>query len=100
MTKAEIVSQISYKPGWVFSATEDRLTIELDVESSRGDGPLHLKFEWGWENIDYPADEVWQRVNQIERHEMREWFRVEGHLVHDPHVWYADEFNFIDKRLV
>lgn len=102
MLKAEIVSRITYKPGWEFSATEEKLTIEFDVEDSRGGGPLHLRFDFPWDPSYrwYTADYVWDRIQVIERHEAKEWFRVEGRLVHDPHTTTTEEFRFIDKRLV
>jgi hypothetical protein len=100
MTKAEEVALISYKPGWKFSATEEKLTIEVrTVEDSRNFGEyVTLTFTWPWDESFYAVDFVWECIHRAELHEIAEWFRVDGRLTHDPHTTMKNEFEFHNLR--
>jgi hypothetical protein len=96
--KAEL-ERVTYKPGWVFTcydgrwegqhlaitaelpdATRPGESVTLDIHSSLPPIPdaayLHAWLAW--------------RLGRIENHEMREFFRVDGRAVFDPHAPFAD----------
>jgi hypothetical protein len=93
------LERITYKPGWAFTCYDGRWegqhiaitvelpdagrpgeTVTLDVHSMLPPIPdvryLHTWLAW--------------RLGRIEIHEMREFLRVEGKAIFDPHAPFAD----------
>ena len=97
-TLAELVSRISYKPGWTFELRQDRiiedyawLEIKAQVRDSRN---LEQTVEFVMkrtvpEYLTTPSmflKWVAYTLREAEIHEMREFFRFDGELVDDPHA--------------
>ena len=96
---AELVSRISYKPGWSFKLGRDgavfqcdtyTLFIQAQVPDSR-DPEQIVEFVMKRMVPEYLHDEdmflkwVKHTLTEAEVHEMREFFRFDGELVDDPH---------------
>jgi hypothetical protein len=92
------VSKISYKPGWAFEVYDGEWegqhfvittvvpdaynlteTVTLDVHSMLPPIP----------DKNYLNQWIMWRLARIEVHEMREFFRVDGKIVDDPHAEFA-----------
>lgn len=93
-----IVSEISYKPGWVFTYAEpDTFPVvyaTYTTACSRRLGDLitlHLsiRFEQGdlvcWSEDTF-VKRLWMWLRDIEIHESLEWFKVRGERIVDPHA--------------
>lgn len=102
LTVADIqaeLARVTYKPGWTFTAYQGRWegphlaitavlpdayhpehTVTVDIHSMLPPLPdvaaLHSWLAW--------------RLGRIELHEMREFLRVDGQPIFDPHAPYAD----------
>jgi hypothetical protein len=111
-----IVKRVTYKPTWKFQIMDEggltipRLQITCKVDDARRPNPifepnpfaLRPKYdEWGHNyrptliscpEMPSPCNEAqfieWlgRQVMDIEHHEFREWFRLDGKLVDDPHA--------------
>lgn len=98
LTSAELareLAKVSYRPGWVFSIMEDlhqgpTLRIVAQVEDGYHPGKmLDLGINSRIPDIITEPKQfhrwlLW-RVLEIESHEAREYFRVNGELLRDPH---------------
>lgn len=90
----ELLSRFTYRPGWDFNILRERdtyiLHISADVVDS--DNPhkiAPLQFAHGIPQFVPPAFD-WQRwlldmIMEVERHECREFFKIDGVKVYDPH---------------
>lgn len=100
-TLAELVSRISYKPGWSFTLGQDRviqdytwLEVRAQVRDSRNPEQT-VEFVMKRimpEYLTTPALFLkWVKhvLTEAEIHEMREFFRFDGELVDDPHAVVA-----------
>lgn len=95
----EHLKKVSYKPGWAFECYDGRWegqhlvittevpnsynlkeTVTLDVHSPLPPIP----------DVDYLNTWLMWRLQRIECHEMREFFKVDGAVVDDPHKEFAD----------
>jgi|SRR5260221_431001 len=89
----EILDRITYKPGWKIQMTNfgiPRLSIEYaTVDSDAPNRSTRVVFEIGIELIylDEKGFVFFVRfaIEQTEEHETREWLRIDGHCLTDPH---------------
>jgi hypothetical protein len=97
----QVVSDLSYKPGWVFNVGQDMLGygsrqyalfIRAQVQDSRVSEPRMIEFilqRFIPEYIHTVAQFLswWKAVlREAEDHEMREFARYQGELIDDPHA--------------
>lgn len=97
---ADLISRISYKPGWKFelrretflySVTSSMLIITATVKDSRNPENT-VEFVMQRMVPEYLTDQelflkwVKHTLMECEIHEMREFFRLDGELVDDPHA--------------
>jgi hypothetical protein len=97
---AEELERVSYKPGWSFEAYEDRwegphiLIVVKAVSAYRPVETLDLGIRSALPPFAHPSDLhdwlMW-RIGRIEMHELREFYRVDGRLVDDPHASEEDD---------
>lgn len=91
---ADVVSRVTYRPGWRFTVAEPRfegprLLIEAQVPNSyKPAETVDLRIE---SPIPFMANEgafvdwlLW-RLLRVESHECREWFRLDGEAIFNPH---------------
>ena len=102
LTTAEIqaeLERVTYKPGWSFTCYDGRwegqhLVITVDVlDAGRPGQSVTLDVHSSLPPIpDVAYLHTWLawRLGRIENHEMREFLRVDGHAVFDPHAPFAD----------
>ena len=95
----EQLARISYKPGWSFRAYDGRwegqhLVITTEVEDSYRPGEtttldVHSMLP---PMADADALHAWLawRLQRIETHEMREFLKLDGKVLFDPHAELAD----------
>ncbi len=85
---------VTYKPGWSFRWTREKagdfLWIRVEGPDAKGwdaDTLIKRDVEFCF-LIPMPFDPAYllNRLNGIEDHETREWFRVDGVKVADPHA--------------
>lgn len=90
----QLLEKFTYKPGWVFTLWMDKHEgIKMEIWhtvpcSYSGESrvqsiktfvpPIHSEEDF-WDYLLY-------RLNRIENHEMREFFRVGGYPIFDPHI--------------
>lgn len=97
----EIVSQISYKPGWTIltSREGDRVVLQVAVDATTEaaldaqlrdgtrvpwkSGKKHLSPHMCRQEI---VGAVFGLIKDAESHEMREWFRYRGAAIYNPHL--------------
>jgi hypothetical protein len=93
------LARVSYKPGWSFEAYQGaweghHIVINTQVPDAYGPGrTVTLNVHSMLPPLeDTSALERWLmwRLARIEVHEMREFFRVDGKIVDDPHAEFAD----------
>jgi hypothetical protein len=96
------LARVTYKPGWFFTVYDGEwegqhfvitalvpdaynpgATTVLDVHSALPPIP-NQEYLWHW---------ITWRVGRVESHEMREFLRVEGDAIHDPHAPNAERDN-------
>ena len=95
-----LVARVTYKPGWAVTAIDDpilgavviRVAFTVPDATLESEQPLPLRIKYA-----LPAallvdmDErralayVFERVMEMERHEAREWFKLDGVPVDYPH---------------
>src|SRR3954451_23959390 len=90
----DCLGRCEYKPGWSWRLREDsweglfvRFLVEID--DSYGTGALTLGIDsWLPPQVSEESLRLWMawRLGRIESHEMREFFKVDGRPVFDPHV--------------
>jgi hypothetical protein len=97
LTHDEIVREVarmSYRPGWVLSVFLDPFegscfrVVASVPNAYRPDEPTELRVNSRMPplaDLDALRVWVWHRLDLIERHECREWFKIDGRLVFDPH---------------
>ena len=94
------LDRIMYKPGWEFSAEYDGITsvtIVIRVEVQNTYNPMESVWLSSRDTI-YPelytsfmdndkefADYMFRRIKEMEIHESREWFRLDGEIYDNPH---------------
>lgn len=97
----ELLARFTYKPGFKAYAEHNDFVCELVIEMQvpearwRGIGPTPMTKVMGRripppESLDYDMEDAfyeWLRreIRDLEWHELDEWFRVDGHLMFDPH---------------
>jgi hypothetical protein len=89
-----VLSRCSYKPGWSWEVHEDPwegvyVRFLVDVPDSYGMGE-HTTLgidSWLAPQVSERSLHLWLawRLGRIESHEMREWLKVDGRPVFDPH---------------
>lgn len=93
------LERITYKPGWRFKAYDGRwegqhlviTTVVPDAYHPGKDTTLDVHSMLPpMRDIDQLNEWLMWRLARIEVHEMREFFRVDGQVVNDPHKQYAD----------
>jgi len=87
--------RFTYKPGWVFAlipnygATSWGIHVSFDTEDTFNPGhDIKIGFRRTMPippNEDYLAAQLLKIIDGIERHEAREWFKVDGQMPFDPH---------------
>jgi hypothetical protein len=97
LSTAEIrdcLERCAYKPGWTWTLREDPweglfVRFLVEIEDSYGTGTLTLGIDsWLPPQVSEESLRLWMawRLGRIESHEMREFFKVDGRPVFDPHV--------------
>lgn len=91
----QILSKVSYKPGWVFEVSEPddvqglRLSIHVTMEDSYKPGnstELHIHSPiQPLDNQDAFLRWLLWRLKLVEMHELLEWFKVDSKPWIDPH---------------
>jgi len=96
----ECLRRFTYKPGWQFSLREPvapdwhlwYLDVTFDVpDCNKPSGAAHIDM-WRQLYVDELHDEnhFWEwlfaTVRICEDHEQREWFRIDGTRLHNPHA--------------
>lgn len=93
----EFLRQVSYKPGWTFIITSSPdvypLIVRVRFEAPNCENPseivsLGMPRQLEYADIDREGLIAWliETVRRCEDHEMREWLRVSGKKIDDPHV--------------
>lgn len=100
----DVTHRVTYKPGWTVELQRplpeyERHNLHLMVTASWpnscGDTPPTIKTACArtvplqlWESMDDTAQLRWiyMAVEDLERHEQDEWFKVDGVCVHNPHL--------------
>lgn len=95
-TLKNILLHLSYKPGWKFEVEESvsyglRLVATMSVPDAQTGKPTVIGLaelllippsDWGQ---DYALDLIKKLIQKMEEHEMKEWLKVDGECVDDPH---------------
>jgi hypothetical protein len=94
------LERVSYKPGWEFRAYDgawhgQHLQIRCEVENTYRPGEtvpldIHVVLVGGFESPAQFHRWLLKRIVEAEVHEAREFFKVDGQIVFDPHVDGAD----------
>jgi hypothetical protein len=91
------LAKITYKPGWRIFLLEDVLTdlptmlaVDFTTEDTYNPGNqivigFREKLKFPIMSLEHFERQVLDALDRIERHETREWFRVEGVMKYDPH---------------
>lgn len=100
-TLEEVLSSIQYKPHYAFSCQIEAggLRIVMDMWLAHQNPPgvtirdvttisFDMLLSAGWERLDREQSIriLYKWIRECEEHEMKEWFRVDGVKVYDPHV--------------
>lgn len=101
------LSKVTYKPGWEFEVYDGRwegqhLVIRTVVADSYNPGEnvaldVHSMLP-PMENFSQFDNWLMWRLGRIEVHEMREFFKVDGKVVSDPHGQDADRDLGLEKH--
>jgi hypothetical protein len=102
LTTAEIqahLARVSYKPGWSFEAYDGRwegqhLVIRTEVPDTYEPGALvvldvHSMLPPMRDTLALEEWLAW-RLGRLEVHEMREFLKVDGAVLFDPHAEFAE----------
>lgn len=115
----EILSHVTYKPGWKIEAYRERVFQEYfrimitvscaakDVTNPAGE-PILLTFtsSLDQESIAAMKDEdilryfIYKAIWQMEEHEFKEWFKFNGQHVYDPHPELKENANGKQKSIM
>jgi hypothetical protein len=95
----EVVSRVTYKPGWTFEIYEGHwegphIAIHTVLPDSTGEGKLTICVHSmipPQKNTESFLEWLAWRLARIEVHEMREFFKYEGRVIYDPHAELAGE---------
>lgn len=91
------LAKITYKPGWRIWLMEDVLTdlptllaIDFEVEDTYNPGNIvkigmREKLRLPIMSLEQFEHQVLDAIDRAERHETREWFKVDGVMKYDPH---------------
>lgn len=97
---AELLSKLKYKPGWSFEmrALPGELHVRVEAKVPDSDGSRDLITLYAGNTLSlarvdlFDEFKLWTLVEalirQIEDHEIREWLRIDGEPVIDPHPKY------------
>lgn len=95
-TLKDILLHLSYKPGWKFEVEESvgyglRLVATMSVPDAQTGKPTVIGLaellptpppDW---DQDYALSLIKKLIQKMEEHEMKEWLRLDGECVDDPH---------------
>lgn len=91
------LTKITYKPGWTIRLLEDVLTglptlvaIDFDTEDTYNPGRtikigFRDKLRMPIVSLEQFERQILDMIDRVERHETREWFRIDGVMKYDPH---------------
>jgi hypothetical protein len=94
----ECLERCEYKPGWSWELREDLwegpfvrflVTVDDSYAVEQADGVITLGIDsWLPPQVSEESLRLWLawRLGRIESHEMREFFKVDGRPVFDPHA--------------
>jgi len=94
----KIIERISYKPGWTLGMETNgkKLTLKVFtptlIDVNQSSFAISLTFTWPSVHVDCLRGQtallMWVRhcLEATERHEMYEWFRLDGQQVFNPHA--------------
>lgn len=114
LTTAEIqteLDRVTYKPGWSFRVYDGRwegqhIAITVCLPNSyRADEPLVLDVHSPMpplRDTSHLHEWLMWRLGRIEIHELREFYRVDGVCVNDPHAEHAgrDRLDYIPQNTI
>lgn len=88
----QLLRRVKYRPGWEFSINEDgAVVVTAEVVDSYDHShtiplvlrkflPMHVRHDFEWERWLFEFV-----IMEVERHEAREFFEVDGVKIFDPH---------------
>lgn len=88
---AQLLQHFTYKPGWWFRVERGALSIKAEVPDASDHGrTITLTFQKHLPPVQHMHHFDWQgwlfhTILEMERHEVQEFFRVDGRTPYDPH---------------